>query len=209
MFNYELLILESLQCLGDSGSCMYYVIYTMYYIVIRDVLLVFCSDLSPTPLPPARLPTGRGASFVVPRVRDYGGHVFVFCICLCSVWCPMDEDTRVLLRKKHKCKFTKKLRRKMTNAEGILWEELRRHSFHGIKFRRQVNIGKYIADFLCWRHNLIIEVDGKIHEQQKEYDKERDEYLRGRGFRILRITNEEVLSDISSVLKKIEQTVSH
>jgi very-short-patch-repair endonuclease len=96
----------------------------------------------------------------------------------------------------------------MTPEEKILWKELRNRNFSDTKFRRQVNIGPYIADFLCWRHNLIIEIDGLIHEKRKEHDVHRDKYLRDHGFKILRITNEEVNSDLESVLKKVEHSIT-
>ncbi|MDP7247177.1 MAG: endonuclease domain-containing protein [Candidatus Peribacteraceae bacterium] len=120
----------------------------------------------------------------------------------------MDEESKYRFYKKRKCKFTKKLRRKMTPEEKILWKELRNRNFSDTKFRRQVNIGPYIADFLCWRHNLIIEIDGLIHEKRKEHDVHRDKYLRDHGFKILRITNEEVNSDLESVLKKVEHSIT-
>ena len=75
----------------------------------------------------------------------------------------------------------------MTPEEKILWKELRNRNFSDTKFRRQVNIGPYIADFLCWRHNLIIEIDGLIHEKRKEHDVHRDKYLRDHGFFIMEI----------------------
>ena len=120
----------------------------------------------------------------------------------------MDEEIREMLYKKHKCWFTKKLRRSMTPEENILWEELRGRRFKGTKFRRQVNIGPYIADFLCWRHYLIIEVDGGIHNGRKEYDAYRDDYLRDHKFRILRLKNEEVRNSLPSALQKIEHAVT-
>lgn len=120
----------------------------------------------------------------------------------------MDDDVKYKLYKKRKCKFTKKLRRVMTPEEKILWKELRNRRFRDTKFRRQVNIGPYIADFLCWRHNLIVEIDGKIHEQRKEHDSDRDQYLREHGFKILRITNKEVNNDLESALNKIEHSIT-
>jgi len=96
----------------------------------------------------------------------------------------------------------------MTPEEKILWEELRGRRFQGTKFRRQVNIGPYIADFLCWRHYLIIEVDGGIHNERKEQDANRDDYLRNHKFRILRLKNEEVRNSLPSALLKIEHAIT-
>ncbi|MAF20708.1 MAG: endonuclease domain-containing protein [Candidatus Peribacteraceae bacterium] len=117
----------------------------------------------------------------------------------------MYEETKDKLRRKRKCHFTKKLRKKMTPEEIILWQELRNRKCGGLKFRRQVNIGPYIADFLCKEHGTIIELDGKIHDktEQKERDINRDEYLEELGYKILRITNEELLKSIPTALKRI------
>lgn len=110
-------------------------------------------------------------------------------------------------RKMRKCRFTMKLRRKMTTTEILLWEKLRNRRFKGIKFRRQVNIGPYIADFLCKQHRLIIEVDGKSHDDKKEYDEKRDTFLNEHGYSVLRIKNEDVCNDIDDVLKKIYNSI--
>ncbi len=97
----------------------------------------------------------------------------------------------------------KELRRDMTPAEGILWRELRTNKFHDIHFRRQQVIGRYIVDFYRHKFSLIIELDGGIHEFQKEYDAEREAYLIERGFRVLRFSNNDVLNNLSVVLEKI------
>lgn len=121
----------------------------------------------------------------------------------------MDEDTRIALYKKHKCRFTKKLRRKMTPAEQRLWTLLRNRNSRGIKFRIQVNIGPYIADFLCKEHDIIVEVDGGIHNksEQKEHDKDRDAYLCNKGYSILRIQNCEIFNHPISTLHKIHSFI--
>ena len=97
----------------------------------------------------------------------------------------------------------KKLRREMTPAETILWKELRTNKLNGLHFRRQQIIHGYIADFYCHQHELIVELDGGIHEMQKEYDAERGAYLIALGFRVVRFKNEEVYQDLKSVLQKI------
>jgi len=97
----------------------------------------------------------------------------------------------------------KQLRREMTPAEKVLWRELRTNKLNGLHFRRQQIIHGYFADFYCHQQELIIEVDGGIHEFQKDYDREREEYLMTIGFRIIRFTNEEITKDLKSVLKKI------
>jgi len=97
----------------------------------------------------------------------------------------------------------KKLRREMTSAEKLLWRELRTNKLNGIHFRRQQIIHGYFADFYCHQHELIVEVDGGIHERQKEYDADRESDLIALGFRIIRFTNEEILKDLRTVLRKI------
>ncbi len=119
----------------------------------------------------------------------------------------MDDETWYKLYRRNKCKFTKKLRRKMTPTESLLWEELRNRRFKNIKFRRQVNIGPYIADFLCKQHRLIVEIDGKSHDNRKEYDQNRDEFLRELNYSVLRIKNEEVWEDIDKTLSKIYDSI--
>ena len=100
----------------------------------------------------------------------------------------------------------KKLRREMTPAEKILWKELRTNKLNGLHFRRQQIIHGYFADFYCHQHELIVELDGRIHELQKEYDAEREEYLIAIGFRIIRFTNEEINENLKGVLQKIVAT---
>ena len=97
------------------------------------------------------------------------------------------------------------LRQRATEAERILWEHLRNRRLHGLKFRRQHPIGPYIVDFYCAAHRLVVEIDGPIHEGQREQDALRSEYLTMYGYRVLRFTNEEVLRDTESVLKRIWQ----
>ena len=76
----------------------------------------------------------------------------------------------------------------MTDAEKKLWHALRDRRFENFKFRRQVPIGKYIADFVCQDCKLIVEVDGSQHEGS-EHDKERDTWLASVGYRVLRFWN--------------------
>jgi len=95
------------------------------------------------------------------------------------------------------------MRSEMTNEETILWRALRRRQLGGFKFRRQHIIGAYIVDFYCPEEKLVIEVDGPVHETQKEYDQLRDEELLALGYQVVRFKNEEILDDLDMVLKKI------
>jgi very-short-patch-repair endonuclease len=97
----------------------------------------------------------------------------------------------------------KKLRREMTPAEKIIWKELRANKLQGLHFRRQQIIHGYFPDFYCHQHELIVELDGGIHEFQKEYDAERGAYLIALGFRIIHFKNDEVFKDLQNVLVKI------
>jgi len=99
-------------------------------------------------------------------------------------------------------KVAKKLRKNQTEAEKKLWSELRREQLKGIKFRRQQPIGGYIVDFVTFELNLVIEVDGGQHHENKE-DEVRDEWLEDEGFTVLRFWNNEVLDNIDGVLKEI------
>lgn len=98
----------------------------------------------------------------------------------------------------------KALRREMTPAEASLWEQLRRNQCGGLHFRRQQVIDGFIADFYCHAIGLVVEVDGGIHDQQAEYDAQRDSILSARGLTILRFTNEQIHSDLSTVLSAIQ-----
>ncbi|MCG6138134.1 MAG: endonuclease domain-containing protein [Nostoc sp. LLA-1] len=104
-----------------------------------------------------------------------------------------------------KMQRAKELRRQMTPAEKILWQHLRNNRLNNLHFRRQQIIDGFIVDFYCHSAKLVIEVDGKIHEQQAEYDAERDKVLIARGLRLLRIKNEAVQQELDQVLVLISQ----
>ncbi len=94
------------------------------------------------------------------------------------------------------------MRREMTEAEDRLWRELRGRRLDRIKFRRQVPIGPYIADFACLDARLIVELDGTQHAESRR-DTVRDAELERRGFRVLRFWNDEVLRELTSVCDTI------
>ena len=97
----------------------------------------------------------------------------------------------------------KAMRAKLTEAEQRLWFHLRAHRFLGLKFKRQVPIGHYIADFVCHESHLIVEIDGGQHADQTTYDNQRDQWLGQQGFTILRFWNNEVLQQTEAVLEQI------
>lgn len=102
-------------------------------------------------------------------------------------------------------KNAKTMRRAMTDAELKLWNEVRAHRLMGLGFRRQVPIGPYIVDFACASHHLVVELDGSQHAlaENAEYDEARSDYLRGRGWTILRFWNDDILRDIDNVCQHI------
>ena len=91
------------------------------------------------------------------------------------------------------------LRTRMTDAERKLWFALRDRRFAGFKFRRQVPIDRFIADFICFEARLVIEVDGGQHVGSSQ-DKLRDRWFAENGFRVARFWNNEVLSNLEGVL---------
>lgn len=103
--------------------------------------------------------------------------------------------------------FAKANRKNPTEAEDTLWQHIRKEQL-GYKFRRQHTIETFIADFVCLEKNLVIEVDGSIHEKFEEYDKMRTQFLNSIGFEVIRFSNDEVLNNLDSVLEKIKNTLS-
>lgn len=97
----------------------------------------------------------------------------------------------------------KNLRQNQTDSENVLWFNIRNNQISGIKFRRQVPIGKYIVDFVCLKKKLIIELDGSQHIDNKIYDEERSNYLKANGYTILRFNNDDVLKNTQDVLQTI------
>jgi very-short-patch-repair endonuclease len=90
------------------------------------------------------------------------------------------------------------MRHEPTEAERKLWYLLRDRRFNGFKFRRQVQIGPYIVDFVCPAKRLIIEADGGQHAENG-YDERRDIWLKAQGFRIRRFWNDEILNRADEV----------
>ncbi len=99
------------------------------------------------------------------------------------------------------------LKNNLTEAENILWQVVRNNKL-GEKIRRQHIVGRYVADFICLSKKLIIEVDGKIHEGQKEADEDRTAYLKEKGFKVIRFTNDEVIVNTDAVVEKIKKELA-
>jgi RecG-like helicase/very-short-patch-repair endonuclease len=100
--------------------------------------------------------------------------------------------------------LAKEMRKNPTETEEIVWQLVRNWWFFWLKFRRQHPFSTYIADFYCHEIKVVIEIDGKIHEQQKEYDRNRDEEMSEKWIRVYRFTNQEVL-DTENFVKQLEK----
>ena len=101
--------------------------------------------------------------------------------------------------------FAKQLRKKSTDAEKLVWSKLRARRLHGIKFRRQQPIGKYIVDFVSFEKRIAIELDGGHHRKNKEKDIKRDRYLAENGFTVLRFWNNDVFDNLDGVMEAIRR----
>jgi very-short-patch-repair endonuclease len=102
----------------------------------------------------------------------------------------------------------RQLRKNMTDAERALWRYLRLRQLDGHKFRRQVRIGPYVADFACLKAMLVIEVDGGQHAEARAYDSRRDDFMRGQGYRVVRFWNNDVLRNIDGVWQTIVSEIN-
>lgn len=90
-----------------------------------------------------------------------------------------------------------------TEAEARLWWRLRGGRFYGLKFRRQVPVDCYIADFVCVERKLIVEVDGSQHGDHRAEDEERTKVLEIAGFVVVRYWNNDIANDIDAVLEDL------
>lgn len=108
-------------------------------------------------------------------------------------------DKRVIL--------ARKLRKNQTPQEYKLWQMLRNHKFHNLEFKRQYPMGDYIVDFICREKKLIIEIDGGQHntDENIEYDAKRTEYLKSRGYKVIRFWNNDIDNNIEGVFIRLEE----
>ena len=103
--------------------------------------------------------------------------------------------------------FARHLRRNQTSAEDIFWNEVRNRRFLKLKFRRQVPISKYFADFVCESEKLVVELDDVSHADRIEYDLERTKVLEDNGYRVIRFSNTDVYEDIDGVMESLVRFV--
>ncbi|WP_237478550.1 endonuclease domain-containing protein [Lichenibacterium dinghuense] len=110
-------------------------------------------------------------------------------------WVPNEQTT-----------FARRLRREMTTAETMVWRALRDGRVAGAKFRRQVPVGPYVADFLCRDAKLVVELDGAPHDdpEQRVRDAERDAWLGHQGFRVLRFSNDLAIGGTQILVQRVE-----
>ena len=100
-------------------------------------------------------------------------------------------------------RLARDLRKTATPHEDRLWHLPRSRRFLCYRFRRQVPIGSYIADFVCYGRRLIVEVDGSQHTDEAKYYKQRDAELTSRGFRVLRVWNSDIVDNEDGVMEAI------
>jgi len=108
------------------------------------------------------------------------------------------------------------LRKNQTPAEEALWQSLRNRKLNGLKFLRQHpivyskfdrKVKFFIADFYCAEKQIVLELDGKIHDFQKEYDENRDLIIQSKGLKVIRFKNEEV-GNLPRLLEKLLREIS-
>ncbi len=115
----------------------------------------------------------------------------------------MPRSRLASLRLPRSSQRAKHLRSHMTDAEHRLWYYLRAGRYGNFKFRRQVPLGPYVADFLCERARLIVEVDGGHHADSQDADAVRSAWLERHGYRVVRVWNNDVLGNVEGVLEAL------
>ena len=106
---------------------------------------------------------------------------------------------------KHLKKYSRRLRKEMTNTERLLWSKIRGKQLKGFQVYRQNPIGQFVVDFYCPKAKLVIELDGGQHysEAIQEKDESRDRYMDGIGLTVLRFSDKEVFENLSGVVEEI------
>ncbi len=102
-------------------------------------------------------------------------------------------------------KYSRELRKNMTEAEKLLWSKIRKKQLKNCQFYRQKIIGNYIVDFYCPKSNLIIELGGGQHysDEGMKKDKSRDDYMKNLELRVLRFSDKDVFENLKGILEKI------
>ena len=116
----------------------------------------------------------------------------------------MNDDSRARLRQAPRTtQRARQLRKEATFPEKLVWSRLRAGQLSDLRFRRQHPVGQYIVDFCCPSAKLAIELDGLSHDDRERYDSERTRYLESQGLRVIRFTNDDVLTNLEDVLFRI------
>ena len=102
----------------------------------------------------------------------------------------------------------RELRKNQTDAEQLLWQQLRNRQFLNLKFRRQLPLGNYFVDFACQSLKVIIELDGSQHMDNVSYDEKRTLHLKSLGYLVIRFWNNQVLNEMPVVLEALTLTLS-
>jgi very-short-patch-repair endonuclease len=108
------------------------------------------------------------------------------------------------------------LRNNQTESEKIFWNAVRQRKVMDLRFLRQHSFTFlynnkerfFIADFYCAKKKLVVEIDGKIHEKQKDYDELREYIIQSLGYKVIRFTNEDIQHDLDNVVKNLEKELS-
>ena len=101
----------------------------------------------------------------------------------------------------------RQMRHELVVLEKLFWSQVRNRKLGGYKFRRQYLIGRYIVDFVCVEHKLIVKLDGPFHATRKIYDAARDAYLQEQAYRVLRFPNTYAAHDIGIVLLTVREAL--
>ena len=104
--------------------------------------------------------------------------------------------------------FARELRREQTPEEEAVWNCLRNRNFMELKFRRQHVIEGFVVDFYCHELRLAIEIDGSVHNKQKDYDELRQMLIEAKDIRFIRITNDEINRDMNILLERIKGVIN-
>ncbi len=101
--------------------------------------------------------------------------------------------------------FARYLRREESKAEAIFWNIVRNRQFLALKFKRQVPVNKYFADFLCEEKKIIVELDDISHDERLDKDAVRTKTLEQYGYRVIRYSNEEIYENLEGVLEHLQK----
>jgi len=154
--------------------------------------------LSPGSDSPVCQMSKRGAAVLCLATRYRGSKVKRRALCETPV---MPKNAREGYR--NNVPAARDLRARETWAEALLWDVLRDRRLDGLKFRRQHPVGPFVVDFCCAERRLVVELDGGVHEEQKERDDEREQLLLLAGYRVLRFSNDMVRNQLSDVVTAI------